>query len=88
MGLTNLHAAKAREVGFGLVIGGAVISSVRLLVIDPAHRIVGVQDIVGVGLIGRDDGSRGNEAGGQVTHVRLVLAVDHETEGPAGTLRG
>ena len=88
VGLANLHAAKAREIGFGLVVGGAVIGPVRLLVIDPAHRVVGREQVLGVGLVGRDDRSRGDEASGQGVHVSLVLAVDHETEGPAGTRRG
>jgi len=85
VGLTDLHTPKTREVGFRLVVGRAVIGPIFALMIDPLHREAGMQQVIGVRLVGRDDGSRGNEACGQSADIGLVLPPDHETQGPAST---
>jgi hypothetical protein len=50
--LAELHAPEAREIGRGLLVGGPVVGSVLLLVVDPTHGVAAVQEIVGVRLVG------------------------------------
>jgi hypothetical protein len=80
--LADLHPAQARDVRFGLVVGGPIRGSVLPLMIDPTHPIAPVQQIVGIGLVGRERGPRGNEARGQGADVGLVFPRDDEGEGP------
>ena len=84
VGLTDLHAPKPREVGFRLVVGRTVTGPVFTLMIDPSHREAGMQQVVGIRLISRDDSPRGDEACGQAAGIGLVLPRDHEAQGPAG----
>jgi len=58
----DLHAPEARDLRLGLVVSRPVRGPILVLMIDSAHRIAPVQQIVGVGLVGRDRCPRGNKA--------------------------
>lgn len=76
--LPVLHPAKAGEVGFGEVVGGAIVGPVFQLMIHPAGVVFGMKGIVGVGFIGADRGTLGNEPARQIHHIGLILVFQHE----------
>lgn len=63
-----------------LIVGRAVLGPVRLAVVDPMHRIGAVQQIVGIGLIGRDHRARRNPAFGQRPDGGLGFVLDHSAQ--------
>lgn len=58
---TDLGPAQAGEEGFRLVCASAL-QTVRLLVVDALHLVVGVQDVIGRRFVGMDRGALGNPA--------------------------
>ena len=72
MVLADIHALEAGMEGLGLIGVGPVLGAIGLAVVDPAPREVGVQQVVGLGLVGRDRRARGDEALGQTPDVVLV----------------
>ena len=76
--LAVLHPAEAGEVGFGKVVGRAVVRPVFILMVHPAGIEFRMQGIVGIRLVGADRGPFCHEGIGQLHHVALVLVLQHE----------
>ncbi len=76
--LAVLHPAEAGEIGFGKVVGRAVVRPVFVLMVHPAGIEFCMERIVGVRLVGADRGPFRHEGIGQLHHIALVLVLQHE----------
>ena len=76
--LAVLHPAEAGEIGFGKVVGSAVVRPVFVLMVHPAGVEFRMQGIIGVRLVGADRGSFRHKGIGKLHHIALVLVLQHE----------
>lgn len=83
--LAVLHPAEAGEVGFGQVVGNALVAAILLCVVHAAGIELGMQAVVSVGFVGTDHGAPADIPFGQLAHVSLIFALQHEGQRLAGT---